>query len=44
MSHPQNSDSYHNLQNMAISEDLLYLLSLKYTDGISEKSNTRISQ
>lgn len=34
----QNSDSFHNLSTLAVNEDLLYLLSLRYTDGLSERS------
>lgn len=34
----QNSDSFHNLASLSINEDLLYLLSLRYTDGLSERS------
>jgi hypothetical protein len=37
-----NSDSFYNNSNLSISEDLLYLLSFKYTDGLSEKSYSKI--
>lgn len=33
-----NSDSFHNLTSLSCNEDLLYLLSLRYTDGLSERS------
>lgn len=34
----QNNESFHNLSTLAVDEDLLYLLSLRYTDGLSERS------